>query len=80
MKEAINLIISQTLQDFAMLRHEFNDSPRIQRDIAILTHHRNFPANLKNHCRLPQLSPFRGYTKGGNSALRTQCRHVLAEF
>ena len=54
---------------------EFNDSPRIQRDVAILTHHRNFPANLTNHCHLPQLSPFRGYTKGGNSALQT-----LAEF
>ena len=54
---------------------KFNDSPRIQRNVAILTHHRNFPANLTNHCHLPQLSPFRGYTKGGNSALQT-----LAEF
>src|SRR4029434_291707 len=54
---------------------KFNDSSRIQRDVAILTHHRNFPANLTNHCHLPQLSPFRGYTKGGNSALQT-----LAEF
>ena len=53
---------------------EFNDSPRIQCDVAILTHHRNFPANLTNYCRLPQLSPFR-YTKGRNSALWTRCRH-----
>src|SRR4029434_10609429 len=54
---------------------EFNDSPRIQCDVAILTHHRNFPANLTNYCRLPQLSPFR-YTKGRNSALWTRCRHL----
>src|SRR4029434_575972 len=54
---------------------EFNDSPRIQRDVAILTHHRNFLANLTNYCHLPQLSPSPGYTKGGNSALRTPCRH-----
>src|SRR4029434_3398853 len=50
---------------------EFSDCPRIQRDVAILTHHRNFPANLTNYCRLPQLSPFR-YTKGRNSALWTR--------
>src|SRR4029434_3193627 len=54
---------------------KFNDSPQIQCEVAILTHHRNFPANLTNHCRLPQLSPFCGYTKGGNSALWTRCRH-----
>src|SRR4029434_3153815 len=60
---------SQTLQEVAMLRsHQFT---RIQCNVAILTHHRNFPANLTNHCHLPQLPPFRGYTKGGNSPLQS---------
>ena len=52
---------------------KFNDSPLIQRDVAILTHHRNFPANLTNHCCLPQLSPFR-FTKGGNSRVLIRCK------
>ena len=46
--------LGQTLHEFAMTNlRKFNDSPQTQRNVAILTNHRNFPATLTNLRRLP---------------------------
>src|SRR4029434_11276025 len=51
---------------------EFNDSPRIQRDVAILTHHRNFPAPFLPSAATPRAEflPCRHYQSSENGYTR----------